>query len=37
MLVLGWLTILLGVLATLWADGAFAKRSPLPDAPRAIR
>jgi len=31
MLVLGWFTVLLGVLATLWADGAFAKieaRSP---------
>jgi hypothetical protein len=25
MLVLGWFTVLLGVLAVLWADGAFAK------------
>ena len=25
MLVLGWFAVLLGVLATLWADGAFAK------------
>jgi hypothetical protein len=25
MLVLGWFTVLLGVLATLWADGAFAR------------
>ena len=32
MLVLGWLTVLLGVFAMLWADGAF-----LPGAPRAIR
>jgi hypothetical protein len=24
-LVLGWFAVLLGVLATLWADGAFAK------------
>jgi hypothetical protein len=30
MLVLGWLTVLLGVLATLWADGAFAKMDPRP-------
>jgi hypothetical protein len=37
MLVLGWLTVLLGVLAMLLADGAFAKRGPLPRAPRAIR
>jgi hypothetical protein len=36
MLVFGWLTVLLGVLAVLWADGAFAKRAPLPDAPRAL-
>jgi hypothetical protein len=27
MLVLGWLTVVLGMLATLWADGAFAKIS----------
>ena len=26
MLVLGWLTVLLGVFAILWGDGAFAKR-----------
>jgi len=25
MLILGWLSVLLGVLAILWADGAFAK------------
>jgi len=25
MLVLGWLTVLLGVFAMLWADGAFAE------------
>jgi hypothetical protein len=30
MLVLGWFTVLLGVLATLWADGAFAKMDPRP-------
>jgi hypothetical protein len=30
MLVLGWLTVLLGVLATLWADGAFAKMDTQP-------
>ena len=36
MLVLGWLTVLLGVFTVLWADGAFAKRGPRPDAPRAI-
>ena len=30
-------TVLLGVLAMLLADGAFAKRGPLPRAPRAIR
>lgn len=30
MLVLGWLTVLLGVLAVLWADGAFAKMDPRP-------
>jgi hypothetical protein len=30
MLVLGWLTVLLGVLATLWADGALAKINPRP-------
>ena len=28
MLVLGWLTVLLGVLAMLLADGAFAERDP---------
>jgi hypothetical protein len=40
MLVLGWLTVVLGVFAVLWADGAFAKRGPLLGAqerPRAIR
>jgi hypothetical protein len=37
MLVLGWLTVLLGVLAMLLADGAFAERGPLPRDPRAIR
>jgi hypothetical protein len=37
MLVFGWLIVLLGVLAMLWADGAFAKRDPLSGAPRAIR
>ena len=36
MLVLGWLTVLVGVFTILWADGAFAKRRPRPDAPRAI-
>jgi hypothetical protein len=30
MLVLGWLTVVLGVLAMLWADGAFAKIDPRP-------
>ena len=35
--VLGWLTVLIGVFTVLWADGAFAKRGPRPDAPRAIR
>jgi hypothetical protein len=30
MLVLGWFTVLVGVLATLWADGAFAKLDPRP-------
>jgi hypothetical protein len=30
MLVLGWFTVLLGVLATLWADGAFVKTDPRP-------
>jgi hypothetical protein len=30
MLVLGWFTVLFGVLATLWADGAFAKLDPGP-------
>ena len=30
MLVLGWFTVLLGVLATLWADGAFAKTEVRP-------
>jgi hypothetical protein len=28
MLVLGWLTVLLGVFTVLWADGAFAKGRP---------
>jgi hypothetical protein len=37
MLVLGWLTVLLGVFTVLWADGAFANRGPRPDAPLAIR
>ena len=37
MLVLGWLTVLVGVFTILWPDGAFAKRRPRPDAPRAIR
>jgi hypothetical protein len=37
MLVFGWLTVLLGVFAMLWADGAFAKRGPLPGEPRVIR
>ena len=37
MLVLGWLAVLLGVFAMLWADGAFAKRDPLSRTPRAIR
>jgi hypothetical protein len=35
--VLGWLTVLIGVFTVLRADGAFAKRGPRPDAPRAIR
>jgi hypothetical protein len=34
MLVLGWLTVLLGVFAILWADDAFAKRGRLPGTPR---
>jgi hypothetical protein len=37
MLVFGWLMVLFGVFAMLWADGAFAKRDPLSGAPRAIR
>ena len=37
MLVLGWLTVMLGVLAMLLADGAFVKRGPQPGARRAIR
>ena len=37
MLVFGWLTVLLGVFAMLWADGAFAKRGPLSCEPRVIR
>jgi hypothetical protein len=37
MLVLGWLTVLLGVFAMLWADGEFAKRGPLLGARRVIR
>ena len=36
MLVLGWLTVLLGVFAILWGDGAFAKRGLGQGAPRAI-
>jgi hypothetical protein len=31
------LVFLLGVFAMLWADGAFAKRGPLPGEPRVIR
>ena len=37
MLVFGWLTVVLGALAMLWADGEFAKRGPLPGALRSIR
>jgi hypothetical protein len=37
MLVFGWLIVLLGVLAMLWADGAFAEGDPLSGASRAIR
>jgi hypothetical protein len=38
MLVLGWLTVLLGVSAMLWADGAFAKVDPqLAIRPKRVR
>lgn len=38
MLVLGWLTVVLGVPAMLWADGAFAKTDPRPAIkPKRVR